>query len=109
MSENTRSRGVVAYIMDDDEVTGPEAAYAVVFNESATEARMVHTEGVSYLVNNDKPWTWNDYSSDAKKFTFEELLAMTETADQIDLADWVRTFGARLESNFYQVYKWATK
>jgi hypothetical protein len=111
MSTVNRPRGVTVYPMPE-RVTGPFERYAVVFREvgGVTEARMVHSEGVSYLVTDDKPWVWNDYADDCPSYSVNDLrLVVLGGPDGVDLADWVRTFGARLESNFHQIHQWATE
>lgn len=112
MAENTRPRGVVAYLMPE-EVCGPFDRYALVVrheaDDSVRECRMVHTEGVAYLVTDEKPWKWDDYNEGASLWSMEQLMEACDGHKSVDLADWVRTFGARLENNFYQIYRWATK
>jgi hypothetical protein len=107
--ESARPRGVVAWIMPES-VTGPDQ-YALVIRDKSEglEARMVHTEGVAYLVTSEKPWTWNDYDPNCPKFSIDDLVKIASSAKGIDLADWVRSFGHRLESNFFQVYAWANE
>jgi hypothetical protein len=120
MTENSRPRGVRVYPMTEiPEVNGPLAMgrYALLFRydaEGQTDAsavRMVHTEGVAYLVTDEKPWCWTDYDTSVESFTPAQLIEKIDfdTANGIDLADWVHTFGARLESNFHQCYWWATE
>jgi len=41
------------------------------------------------------------------RFRVQVLLEMV--SEEVLLADWVRTFGSRLESNFYQWSRWANK
>jgi hypothetical protein len=108
MEENSRPRGTVAYKMPE-EVTGPFDSYALLVRDTAegVQCRMVHTEGVAYLVTDEKPWVWNDYDKSVRPWTVPELLACITDDNEVDLADWVRTFGARLESNFYQAWQWA--
>jgi hypothetical protein len=111
MSENNRPRGVKVYPMPE-EVGGPAVfgvyALCIRTNGDTSEVRMVHYEGVAYAVRADKPWRWTDYRP-CKEWSVEELLQQAELQDrECDLADWVRTFGARLESNFHQIHWWAT-
>lgn len=109
-NRDSRARGVIVYVMPQ-EVCGPSDRYALLVREGQTgpELRMVHYQGVSYLVNEEKPWVWTDYNPDVKKWTVDELLALKKDARPVDLADWISVFGARLESNFYQTYCWATE
>lgn len=110
MTEKDRPRGVLVYPMPE-EVCGPFDRYALAVRDinGELELRMVHTEGVAYLVKNDKPWTWNDYDPSQRLYTVEELMELVDSTVAVDLADWVRQFGARLESNFYQVYAWCNE
>lgn len=110
-STESRPRGVTVWPMPEP-VTGPFSEYALLVrdNSEGLAVRMVHTEGVAYLVTDEKPWTWNDHDESVPKFTPSELIDMAaKVSEGVDLADWVRTFGARLESNFYQAYAWATE
>lgn len=103
MSDN-RVRGIMVCPMPP-EVSGPYDAYALLMRADG-ELRMVHSEGVAYSVTADKPWRWNDYSDTCPTFTVSELVALAFNPQPVDLADWVRTFGARLESNFGQIVRW---
>lgn len=113
-----RPRGVLVYPMTDfPEVNGPVIAgrYALMVRWidgeiDASEVRMVHTEGVAYLVTDEKPWCWTDYDTEGsfEHFTPTELVHYANAVAGVDLADWIRTFGSRLESNFSQCYAWAT-
>lgn len=102
---STRTRGVVVRPMPE-EVSGPFDHYALCVREDG-EVRMVHSEGVAYAVTDEKPWRWNDYSDTCPTFTPAELITMAFTAPAVDLADWVHVFGARLESNFGMIRRWA--
>lgn len=105
-----RTRGVIVYPMPES-VCGPYGnRYALLLrgSEGHLEARMVHTEGVSYIVTPDKPWRWDDYTP-SEPYSIEDLIGYVDPASAVDLADWVHVFGARLESNFGQVHWWATQ
>lgn len=102
--EDTRVRGIAVHPMPE-EISGPFDQYALLVREDG-EMRMIHTEGVAYRVDAEKPWRWNDYSDTCPTFTPAELMEAALQAPTVDLADWVRTFGARLESNFYQIVRW---
>ncbi len=97
-----RARGIHVYPMPEA-VTGPYERYALLVREDG-EMRMIHSEGVAYEVSADKPWRWNDHTP-SPYISREELIAHIET-DPVDLADWVRTFGARLENNFSLIRRW---
>lgn len=102
----TRPRGVTVYPIKDPAVTGPFDHYALLVNK-AGEVRMVHSEGVTYAVRDDKPWTWNDFDPACPKFTPTDLILATAGNETVDLADWVRTHNDRLECNFSLAYDWA--
>lgn len=106
--DSERPRGVLVYPLTDDEVSGPMQSYALLVRADG-QARMVHTEGVAYLVTEDKPWTWNDYNPAIPTFTVTELRARAEGVTPVDLADWVREHNARLEGNFALAYSWANQ
>lgn len=101
----TRARGVTGYRMPP-EVNGPMGDRYLLLVRKDGEMRMVHSEGVAYVVSDEKPWTWTDYA-DVEKFAPEDLTRMRPFCEPVDLADWVRVFGARLESNFHQIHRWA--
>lgn len=107
MSEFTRERGIKVYKMPS-KVSGPDS-YALLVHPTKSEARMVHTEGVAYLVTPEKPWTHNDYDPNCPVFSYAELLDLIPSLEiaPTDLADWIRTHNARLDSNFAQVHHWA--
>ena len=108
-----REHGVVGYIMTDPKITGPgnEGSYALFVREDGLTL-MVHTEGVAYRVTDEKVWTWNDRGWDnPQPYGPKELylIALREQAPLVDLAEHVRTFGARLESNFHQIHRVMTE
>lgn len=107
MTDYTRNRGIMVYQMPS-QVTGPDA-YALLVHPTKREARMIHTEGVAYLVTPEKPWTWNDYNPKCPSFRYDELVDLITSLNitPVDLADWIRTHNHRLDSNFAQVYHWA--
>ena len=72
MNSYIRPRGILVWKMPS-EVSGPDS-YALLVHPTKSEARMVHTEGVAYLVTPEKPWTWNDYDPECPSFTYTELL-----------------------------------
>lgn len=113
-TESSRVRGVTVFQMPES-VTGGFDCYALMMRrtpEGTIEAMMVHTEGVCYQVSADKPWKWNDFLDTTPTFTLADLITILGSKDDtpaIDLADWVRTFGGRLEGNFYAAWQWATR
>ena len=107
MNSYIRPRGILVWKMPS-EVSGPDS-YALLVHPTKSEARMVHTEGVAYLVTPEKPWTHNDYDPECPSFTYTELLDLIPSLEiaPTDLADWIRSHNARLDSNFAQVAHWA--
>lgn len=100
-----RNRGMVGHVMTDEQITGPLDSYALFVRPSDGLMLMVHSEGVAYRVTDEKPWKWNDYSANCPSYAPADFAVLLEGETQeVDLADWVRTFGARLESNFHQIY-----
>lgn len=108
--DNDRPRGVKVYPLPD-EINGPHifGTYALLIKDH-DQVKVVHTEGVAYKVADDKPWRWTDYDPEVATYTPRDLIEQVDTSDEnaVDLADWVRSFGARLESNFSQIFHWAT-
>lgn len=114
MRDNTdRPTGVTVYPMTHNpEVNGPTALgkYALMVRRTddgkidPSEVRMVHSEGVAYKVTDEVPWVWTDYA-EVESFTPDDLIQCIDR--EADLADWIRTHNARLESNFSLCYGWA--
>jgi hypothetical protein len=73
--------------------------YALGVNPNTGVTYLIHCEGVAYKVTLNKPWRFSDYSILAKWYGIKEVREMP-VREGVDLADWIRTFGARLESNF---------
>lgn len=105
--KTNRPRGVLVYPMPE-EIGGPPVygVYALLIRADG-QTRMVHTEGVAYLVTDEKPWQWSDYIADLEAWSPSALIAAAKDTKPVDLADWIRAFGDRLESNFHQAYRWA--
>lgn len=101
---NDRPRGTFVFPLPA--ASGPLDSYALCIAANGA-SMMVHSEGVGYPVTDEKPWTWNDYQVGCESFTPAALAALALNAPAVDLADWVREFGARLESNFHQIRRWA--
>jgi hypothetical protein len=99
-----RNRGHIGHVMTEEAVTGPVDSYAL-FVRPDGRMLMVHSEGVGYEVTEEKPWRWTDYGN-CEVFPPHAMLALRTGAKEVDLADWVRTFGARLENNFRQISWW---
>ena len=67
------------------------------------EYAVICTEGVSWQVGDG--FKFNDYDPNEVPSTVEDLKAM-RTGEDVDLADFIRTFGARLERNFAANLDW---
>lgn len=107
MGTDTRQRGIMVYPMPT-EVAG-SAIYGrfALLVRSDGEARMVHPEGVTYVVSLEKPWTVRSTSPRSREpVTLLHLMRIALATQPVDLADWVRVFGSRLESNFYRISSW---
>lgn len=99
-----RKRGVMVYPLKREFREGEED-YCVGVNPNTKEVFMIHRpEGVTYRVRHDKPWRFNDYNVVSSWHTVLEVLGMADWDSPIDLADMIRSFGARLESNHYQAH-----
>lgn len=81
--------------------------YALGINPYTGETFLINSEGVSYLVSHDRPFRFNDLNFLSKFWTLYDLVANfpLKTGDACDLADWIRVFGARLESNHRLAYE----
>lgn len=100
-----RQHGITGRIMPAS-VCGPVDSYAL-FVRPDGRMLMVHREGVGYEVSDEKPWRFNDFDPSAPTFTPEDLLEVSlHSGVVVDLADWIRTFGSRLEVNFAKNYHW---
>jgi hypothetical protein len=105
-ASDNRQRGISLVPMPEA-VNGPMGDEYALLVRSDGAMRMVHYEGVAYEVTDEKPWRWNDYAP-CDVFSPEELMRVVAGIEErVDLADWVRVFGARLESNFWQIVRWA--
>lgn len=79
--------------------------YAVGVNPHTLEVYMVHTEGVTYRVSHGKPWRFNDFNLQSRFYTVLEVLEMRDLSHTVDLAQWIRQFGDRLESNYHLAFE----
>lgn len=100
MGTDTRQRGIMVYPMPE-EVCGGYGQFALLVRADG-EAKMVHTEGVAYGISAEKPWE----IVRGREFTLLHLMRLALMVQSVDLADWVRVFGPRLESNFYLISSW---
>lgn len=100
-----RQRGTLVFPMPEG-ISGQGYKHAVLRNADGA-VRMVNTEGVAYDVTDKEPWVWNDFIEGLPTYSPEELIAKSKTVEPVDLADFVRTFGQRLETNFFIHHRWA--
>lgn len=101
--ESNRQRGVTVYPLHKSayEGQGTFDKYVLGVNETTGEVYLIQVpEGVGYTVNHNKPWRFNDYNVLSKFHTVLEVLDLADYSQPRDLADCIRSFGARLESNF---------
>ena len=79
----------------------PEAEAMVIVNTPEGLATICN-EGVGWLKNDDGRYLvsgYLGYSDVVYRITEDELLSCL-SSEQVDLADFIRTFGSRLEANF---------
>ena len=128
---NERKRGATGYVLDTDkltkvlrQLTGVDNAQAwgnpvLVYGEDGSSWGVVNTEGVGGEAGNyDKPArVWWDRATAEGYFdarlcsdlvSFNDIQSCV-TGESVDLADHIRTFGARLENNYYIWYEFADK
>lgn len=123
----TRANGVTVYILNRDKLAerynaangtdingGAFLSSGVIIN-MAGETRTINTEGVTdtgQVKNAQGEWisgdsyavyTWSGYL----EFTLETLQDCL-TNETVDLSQYIRTFGDRLERNFSLAFNWAT-
>ena len=83
---------------DRDDLVGEPMVVANTVKGFAT----VCSEGVGWWKNNDGKYlvgAWVGYSNPTFYLTEDELLSCL-SSEQVDLAEFVQTFGSRLENNF---------
>jgi hypothetical protein len=102
----TRKRGIkVAPLADaayPGEIRGNDW-YAIGVNQNTGETYLIHKQGVSYFVGHNKPWRFSDFNLAAPCYTLLQVRRFP-TENPVDLADWIATFGSRLETNFFLAY-----
>jgi hypothetical protein len=99
-----RTRGILVYPLAPAAYDVPTAdRYALGVNQFTGETFLIHSEGVTYRVTHEKPWRFNDYSVVSRWFSVKEVREFP-VLHGVDLADWVRSFGQRLETNFGLAY-----
>lgn len=107
----TRKRGTMVRTIVMPEDRQPAYRYALAW--AGTTAYVICSEGVGWRVADDAPLTVDGYvkTDDGLAVTswdmsLAEVLTASVTGDDVDLADFVRTFGSRLDSN---VYMWQAR
>jgi hypothetical protein len=124
MTNTNRPTGATVQLLDLEKLTaiwaarqpdreeGQELGFLAsgLITNSKGEIHTINTEGVQDYNNSDGKgdgvavytfWGWLNFS--------EEELKASLTGETIDLADFVRTFGSRLEVNFGLAYDWTQK
>jgi hypothetical protein len=84
----------------------PEGEAMVIVNTPKGLATICN-EGVGWFKNDDGTYVvtgYMGYSDVVYRITEDELLSLV-SSEQVDLAEFIRVFGARLESNFYLWYE----
>lgn len=87
---------------DRDDLVGEQMVVANTVKGLAT----VCSEGVGWWKNDDGKYivgAWVGYSNPTFYLTEDELLSCL-SSEQVDLAEFVQTFGSRLENNFHLWY-----
>lgn len=101
----SRQRGVMVYPIAIPEYENTLNRYCFGINPNTYECFVIHNpEGVHWYVGHYKPFRFDDRNARNRFYTLYEILEMVDFTKPIDLADMIRTFGARLESNFYTAY-----
>lgn len=95
----TRTRGINVQTLD---LTVDGMTTALAFDPSG-KAYVICTEGVGWEVGSG--FKVNDYDPSAPAYTVSDLVHDHTTGETVDLADFVRTFGSRLEANFGTWYR----
>ena len=101
----SRQRGVMVYpvIVPKEENTLDRYCFGI--NPNTYECFMIHNpEGVHWYVGYHKPFRFNDCNAKSRFYILYEILELVDFTAPVDLADMIRTFGARLESNFYMAH-----
>jgi hypothetical protein len=95
----TRERGIMVRTLD---LTGMTAApfYSYALATVGSESYVICSEGVGWLVSDDEPLYVDTMAGEVVVILADVLTAARQGAD-VDLADFVRSFGDRLECNFY--------
>jgi hypothetical protein len=79
---------------------GTVPAYGYALATVRGTAYVLCTEGVGWEVTEDRPLIVDTFGGEYT-LTLAEVRERAERGTDTDLADFVRTFGARLDSNFY--------
>lgn len=99
MSE--RTRGTIVRTLDLSEIAdvSPAYGYAYATGTDGTEY-VICTEGVGWKLTDSDPLVV-DYWDRVRMVPIATVRELAARGTDTDLADFVRVFGARLESNFY--------
>lgn len=101
----SRQHGVMVYpiTIPESEISWDRYCFAI--NPHTYEAFVIHNpEGVHWYIGHHKPFRFSDCDVRNRFYTLYEILELVDFTKPIDLADMIRTFGARLESNFYMAH-----
>lgn len=106
----TRERGTIVRTLAFPDGVHPAYVYALVW--VGTDAYVICSEGVGWKVTTDEPLTVDGYrktthglAAASWDMSLAEVLTASVHGRDVDLADFVRTFGDRLECNFYLWYQ----
>lgn len=101
----TRERGTVVRTFDASpehagtSTFGPSYTYAYAMGPDGTEY-VVCSEGVGWVVDDSHPLVVDTFSG-GYSLPLDTVRDRAIAGTDVDLADHVRTFGSRLESNFW--------
>lgn len=108
---NNRTYGTMVHLLDTDklnkllfDLTGDESVKAqrmALVMDADEKFYTLCTEGVGWGVNSDGEMVILSSMFDDYEFATEDVIDCISDETE-DLADFIRTFGARLDSNFYQ-------
>lgn len=81
--------------------TAPHAMYEYALATAGADTYVICSEGVGWKVSDSEPLTVDRWNGAAYDMPLTEVLHRADNGTDVDLADFVRTFGSRLESNFH--------
>lgn len=106
MAQTDRPRGIKVRTLDAEALkalTGASPVYSLAYAEQGGTSYLLCSEGVGWVISESEPAEFDAWfpgmSQGLCRLPFATVRALA--TDEIDLADFIRVFGSRLESNFY--------